>query len=206
MNGMFPDMGPAIFHDEPVPVNPEWEELPFVRDPTRKYSLRKRFLYERNRIILDKSKIALVIQPMSDQQFKDIMERLQGDFYTSNFRNGLIHIHDKPYAKLKGFFRGPVKVLLQDDPDKCFPGLKKFYQVMKEYPTCMYLGGAYDGAVGLAHELEELLQFDSKNHVQCQLIGVLNSITEICPVVDHATASLARVMHHHAEQIEKKQE
>jgi len=198
------DLGPALYHDE-EPYIPGW--VPDRRaDQSRKFSLRKRFFYERNRTILDRAKLIIILQPMNDVEFWGLMERMGDAFYTSHFRNGLVHIHDKPYAKIKGFFKGPVRVLLQDDASKIIPSLKKLKAALKEYPNTIYLGGAADGGAGLSHELDELLEYESKEHIQGQLVGLLNSISQICPVVDYATSSLARVLHHHGEQIAKSSE
>jgi len=169
----------------------------------RKFSLRKQYLYNRNRETIGKAKAILVIQPSSDPEFFEIMHQLGDAWTTAHFRNGLVHLHDKPYAKLKEFFKGPVRVLLQNDEAKVMGSVKKLRKVLGNYPNCLFLGGAIDGFAGVATDFDQLKPFESKNHVQQQLIHTLSAINQLIPAIDYPTKSLAQVVNHHEKEVQK---
>lgn len=169
----------------------------------RKYSLRKTFLYNRNRTIIEKANAILIIQPGSDPEFYEILGKLGNTWTTSHFRNGLVHLDDKPYAKLKEFFKGPIRVLLQNDPTKSLQSYKKLLKVLQDHPNTFFLGGAIDGFAGVAKDFEELKQFDSKAHVQAQLIQTLSAVNSLIPAVEYPTKSFAQLLNHHEKELEK---
>jgi hypothetical protein len=169
----------------------------------RKYGMRKGFLYDRNRRIIEKAAAILVIQPGSDPEFYEIMGKLGDSWKTSHFRNGLVHLNDKPYSQLKEFFKGPVRVLLQNDPTKVLPSYKKLLKVLKDHPNTFFLGGAIDGFAGVAKDFEELKQFESKDHVTQTLIHTLGVVNQLIPAVEYPTKSFAQLANHHEKELEK---
>eukprot|EP00461_Guttulinopsis_vulgaris_P001320 UN01320 len=171
----------------------------------RVFSLRKQFLYNRNRRILESAHAVLIIQPGSDAEFYEIMDKLIGHWETAHFRNGLVHLDDKSYANLKEFFKGPIRVLLQKDKEKIFPSVAKLRKVLNEHPDTLFLGGAIDGFAGVAKDFEELKQFESKLHIQQQLINTLSGVNALIPTLDYPTKNLAMVMNHHEKEITKQQ-
>ena len=169
----------------------------------RKFSLRKQYLYNRNRATIDKAAAILVIQPGSDAEFYEIMAKLNTHWSTAHFRNGLVHLNDKPYAKLKEFFKGPVRVLLQNDPAKVLPGYKRLLKVLNDHPNTFFLGGAIDGFAGVAKDFEVLKTIESKDHVNQQLIHTLSCVNSLIPAVEYPTKSFAQLVNHHQKELEK---
>lgn len=169
----------------------------------RKFSLRKQYLYNRNRTTIDKAAAVLVIQPGSDAEFYDILAKLDGHWTTAHFRNGLVHVHDKPYAKLKEFFKGPIRVLLQNDPAKVLTSYKRLVKVLGDHPNTFFLGGAIDGFAGVAKDFEVLKTIDSKLHAQQQIIHTLSSVNALIPAVEYPTKNLAQLLNHHQKELEK---
>jgi len=167
------------------------------------YSHRKQFLVDRYRRVFDSAKVLICVQPITHDAFPPFRHELLPHFKTLHVSNGLVHIEDKSYAAIKPLFQGPTEVLFQTDPTKIFSSLRAFMKATKAHPQILPLGGAIEGVPGVVYDFEDVLKYESKEHIQGSVIPYLNAPAQVIPVLQSPNIQLVRLLQHHVDQLEK---
>ena len=95
------------------------------------------------------------------------------------------------FDDIRDMLTGPTSISYSDDPVGPAKALSEF---AKEVDKIEILGGAMDGKVLSAAEIDKLAKLPSLDQLRAQLIGLLNApASKIVGVVDAPAAKLARV-------------
>lgn len=171
-----------------------------------KYSERKRYLVDRYRRTLDKSKLIICVQPTKLEDFEPFRDSLKKYFKVLHVRNGLVHIQDRSYARLRDLLIGVTKVLYISDEAKLFEAIAHLKKTLGNHPNILFLGGAVDGAAVTGFEMLELAEYQSKAHILGNIIPMLSQHMQLIPVLQSNTLTLTRILNKREEDLQKLQD